>query len=156
MKLNPDLLLREIHLLNKNVEKNLKKKGYIPPKKNKDGSIRIGGFTIIKDDLGFFSVLDQNKHAIASGINLPHAAAIFANNLALGNWTNREILDIDRKFGHYTFDTELTKYYYNKNLKAHDYGQAEILNEKFKVASFRKKLYKDKIIEGFNKLMKIA
>lgn len=148
-------LLKKIYDINDSVEKTLKAKGYYPPKKNKDGSIRIGAYTIAKDQTGFFSVTDKKNNIIASKINLPHSAVIFANNLALGT-VNREILDIDTQYGHYIFDTELFKKHLSKKIKSKNYDQAEIINEKFKISSFKKQKCRDKIVEGFNKLMKIT
>jgi len=149
-------IIQELSALKKNIELSLRKKGLVPAKKSSDGSIRIGTFLIKKEDSGFYTVSDTNNNVIAKGINLPHSAAIFANNLALGRWTNREILDLDRKYGHYTFDEQLTKSYYTKNFEGKNYDKAEILGEKYKSARRKKIYYKNKILEGYNKLIKIT
>lgn len=153
--MNNHFILRELSSIKKTIEKDLRKKGLVPAKKTIDGNIRIGSFFIVKDHTGFYSVLDSNKNIIADSINLPHSAAIYANNLALGRWTNREILDLDRKYGHYTFDEQLCKKYYTDNFQNKRYDKAEILNEKYRIAKNKKNYYKSKILEGFNKLIKI-
>lgn len=149
-------ILQELSSLKKSIEQDLKKKGLVPAKKTSDGNIRIGTFFIKKEETGFYAVIDSNNNIIARGINLPHSAAVFANNLALGRWTNREILDLDRKYGHYTFDEQITKNYYTKNCQSKNYDKAEILNEKYKSAKRKKIYYKNKILEGYNKLIKIT
>lgn len=148
-------ILQELSSIKKNVEKDLRKKGLVPAKKSLDGNIRIGSFFVVKQPTGFYSVMDSNKNVMADGINLPHSAAIFANNLALGRWTCREILDLDRKYGHYTFDEQLYKKYFTDNFQSKRYDKAEILNEKYRTAKNKKNYYKNKILEGFNKLIKI-
>lgn len=148
-------ILKELSSIQKNVEKDLRKKGLVPAKKSKDGTIKIGSFFIMKETTGFYSILDNNSNKIVDGINLPHSAAILANNLALGRWTNREILDLDRKYGHYTFDEQLCKKYFTRNFENKKYDKAEIMNEKYRIAKNKKNYYKNKILEGFNKLIKI-
>lgn len=149
-------ILQELSSLKKTIEQNLKKRGLVPAKKTKNGIARIGNFYIKKEETGLYSVLDSNNNIIAQDINLPHSAAVLANNLALGQWTNREILDLDRKYGHYTFDEQLTKVYYTKNYQNKNYNKADILNEKLKTASQKRVYYKNKILEGYNKLIKIT
>jgi len=149
-------ILQEIDSIKKNVEKELRKKGLVPAKKKSDGTITIGNFLVIKNNDGFYSVKDSNNTIFAERINLPHTAAIFANNLALGQRTNREILDIDRRYGHYAFDEQLCRHFYSKNFHSKNYDKAEILNEKYRAAKLKKNFYKSKILLGFDKLIKIT
>ncbi len=149
-----DSLLQKLFLLNNEVQKSLKKKGFNSAKKLEDGSIQVGKFTIKKCNNGFFSVLDQNHYIILDKINLPHTAAILANKLACGKWTDREILDLDRKYGHYSFVEELYTEQMKKSKK--DYDKLDILSEKQKIARIKKAMYKKQIQIGFDKLFKIA
>lgn len=154
--MNQNFILQELNSIKIIVEKELKKKGYVPAKRKQDGSVKIGNFSIIKEQDGFYSVLDSNNNIIAGRINLPHSAAIFANNLALGRWTDREILDIDRRYGHYSFDEQLSKFHFSKNFHSKNYDKAEIMNEKYRTARLKKNFYKNKILTGFDKLIKIT
>lgn len=154
--MNQDFILQELNSIKVIVEKELKKKGYVPAKRKQDGTVRIGNFSIIKEQDGFYSVLDSNNNIIAGRINLPHSAAIFANNLALGRWTDREILDIDRRYGHYSFDEQLSKFHFSRNFHSKNYDKAEIMNEKYRTARLKKNFYKNKILTGFDKLIKIT
>lgn len=154
--MNQNFILQELNSIKIIVEKELKKKGYVPAKRKEDGTIRIGNFSIIKEQDGSYAVLDSNNNIIACRINLPHSAAIFANNLALGRWTDREILDIDRRYGHYSFDEQLSKFHFSKNFHSKNYDKAEIMNEKYRTARLKKNFYKNKILTGFDKLIKIT
>jgi len=154
--MNQNFILQELNSIKIIVEKELKKKGYVPAKRKQDGTVRIGNFSIIKEQDGFYSVLDSNNNIIAGRINLPHSAAIFANNLALGRWTDREILDIDRRYGHYSFDEQLSKFHFSRNFHSKNYDKAEIMNEKYRTARLKKNFYKNKILTGFDKLIKIT
>jgi len=154
--MNQNFILQELNSIKIIVEKELKKKGYVPAKRKQDGSVKIGNFSIIKEQDGFYSVLDSNNNIIAGRINLPHSAAIFANNLALGRWTDREILDIDRRYGHYSFDEQLSKFHFSRNFHSKNYDKAEIMNEKYRTARLKKNFYKNKILTGFDKLIKIT
>lgn len=154
--MNQNFILQELNSIKIIVEKELKKKGYVPAKRKEDGTIKIGNFSIIKEQDGSYAVLDSNNNIIACRINLPHSAAIFANNLALGRWTDREILDIDRRYGHYSFDEQLSKFHFSKNFHSKNYDKAEIMNEKYRTARLKKNFYKNKILTGFDKLIKIT
>lgn len=156
MKKSPNEVLRELKLINNTVISNLKSKGVVPATKDKDGNIKIGKFRIVKDPMGFYSILDQNDYVIISPINLSYSAAIIANRLALGYWTDKNVLDLDRKYGHYSFDAQLCKTYFVKNFQSKNYDKAEILNEKYRTAKLRKEYYKNQIMQGFNKLVNIA
>ena len=149
-------ILDKLKSLDKEVKQSLKTKGLVSARKTQDGSILVGKFKIRKNQDGLYFIEDQNNYIIVDKINLPHTAAILANKLALGQWTDREILDLDRKYGHHSFDEQLCKLLHKKNSQIKNYFKADILNEKFHTAKLRKEFYRKQIILGFNKLLRIS
>jgi hypothetical protein len=115
----------------------------------------VGTFSIVKDTTGFYNILDSNQYIVEKNINLPQTAAVLANKLALGLWSDKEILDKDRKYGHCCFDETLYKQRYLKNKKLKNYDQAEIFIEKYQIAKLRKQQIHNEIVQGFEKLLKI-
>jgi len=150
-----DEIFKDFSDLTKTVKKDLRKKGLVPASLNTDGSVRVGNFSIVKDSTGFYSIIDSNKTTIEKNINLPHTAAILANKLALGLWSDRDVLNADRRYGHLCFDETLYKQRYLKYRKKKLYDQAEIFIEKFNTARLRKQLLHTQIVQGFEKLLKI-
>lgn len=156
MKLTPVQVLNELDKLNKNVSESLRKKGIVPPKKESDGSVRIGKFKISKTSEGYYMITDQRNEVIITEINLPHTAAILANKLALGNFTDSVLLNLDKQYGHHSFNEQICKHQYMKNCQIKNFDRAEIIIEKYKTARLKKQHYKNQILQGFNKLMRVV
>lgn len=156
MNTNSKKILEELGSLNKQIVRDLRKRGVVPPRKNSDGSIKVGNFTIKKNENGFFRILDQNQKIIVDNINLPHSAALMANRLALGYWSDKSIIDLDRRYGHYMFDEELYKKRYQSNILSKKYDRAEILSEKLKTVKIKRQQLKQEIVQGFDKLISIV
>jgi hypothetical protein len=152
--LSPNVL-RELISLNQQVNKNLINKGYVPPKKTKDGHIKVGSFIIKKDARGFYDILDIDGFMMVSNLNLPQSAAILANKMALGIRTDNEIVILDAYYGHYSFDEQHCKHLYEKNCDRKNYAKADLFLEKLQNARLKKKYFYNRITEGFSKLIKI-
>lgn len=149
---NSQIVFNKLNALNDKVKDQLRRKGLITPVKKPDGSIQVGTLKIVKKD-NLFYVIDRYNNILAQNINLPHSAILIANDLGLSKATVNSTIEKDYRYGHYAFD-EL-------NLKAiitktKDQGKKEILQEKLITSSLQKKKYKQAILEGFNKLLKIA
>lgn len=149
-------IINRIFSMRKDIEKNLKNKGYVIPKRTPNGDIEIGVFTITKDRRGFYKITDTTSFCVASGINLPQTAIIMANNMALGHWTDKQILDADRRYGHYAFDEYLSKRRFKTSMTSKDYDKAGIMDEKYKIARMRKDYYKRLIDARFDKLLSLT
>lgn len=154
-KFNADLV-KELISLNRNVVRDLRTRGYVPPTKTKDGKVKVGSYLIEKDLNGFYSIKDNEGSIINQNINLPQSAAILANNLALGMRTEKDkILILDTYYGHYYFDELNCQKLYRK-YSLQNSGRAEILLEKLQTARLKKKFFLNKIIEGFDNLLRIV
>lgn len=148
-------LVNELISINRNVTKELRRKGFVPALRNSDGSVSVGNFIIKKNKNGSFFVINRDGDNLVDNINLPQSAAILANNLALGKLTETEIIDMDIIYGACMFDEEIYKQKYLK-YKDKDYRQAELMNIKYQVAKQKKEFYKNKILSGYNKLIKLT
>lgn len=156
MNRSPQEIILEIQKINQRVTTELRKKGYVPARKISDGSTKIGNFIIKKHDNGTYFIIDITGEIIVENINLPHTAAVVANRLALGFYSDKSILDVDRRYGHYSFDEQLYRANFNRTFKDKQYDRAEILIEKFRIAKLKKEYCRQKIVDGFNKLVKTA
>ena len=105
----PEELYTRIKKVSDKVRQNLLLKGVVVPIKNKNGTISIGHFTIVKENNGSFSILDYSNEIMVKHINLPQTAILVSNKLALGLYKDTELLEMDRKYGSADFEEELYK-----------------------------------------------
>lgn len=154
MKTAPSDIYLKIHQISVDVKEKLKHQGIVVPIKKRDGSIQIGSYSIKKNSTGFYSILDFRNEVIIDRINLPQAAAIIANKLALGKYIDDKILDADTKFGHAWFDEELHTHLAEKSLKLKDLDKADMMFTKSAIARHKKNQFKLEINRGFEKLMR--
>jgi hypothetical protein len=148
-------ILSKIEILTKNLKEDFRKKGFVIPTKNDDGSVSVGNYRIFKDDLGFYSIADHRKEIIVKNINLPQTAVLTANRLALGKWKDETILAIDTKYGHALFDEKVHQRLAEKNLKSNDHDMADLMLTKLKIARYKKEKYKNEVFINFRKLLYI-
>lgn len=154
MKQLPNDLYQKIETLNKDVKEQLKLQGIIVPVKGNNGSIKIGHYTILRNNLGVYSILNINNNTVVDNINLPQTAALIANRLALGKWVDDELIKVDQKYGHAEFDELLHTHLAEKNAKSKNYDRAELMIMKSSVARYRKDQHKKSITRSFDKLLK--
>lgn len=155
MKLLPENFYQRIAKLNQQVKQDLKSKGLVVPKKNKNGTISLGKYTIKKDPAGFYTIIDHRQEIVADQINLPQTAALVANKLALGKWLDRDILAIDSKYGHASFDELVHRRSAKKHLKLKNFEQAGVMLAKSDMARYKRDFYKRSIKNDFEKLLKV-
>lgn len=134
------------------VKEDLRKKGLVVPRDNGDGTITVDRYTIVKDNTGFYSILDYHNEAIVEHINMAQSAAVIANSLALGRWIDQELLNQDREYGYKLFEEELTKKQAEKSLKNADTARAEVMYAKASVAKLKKLSARHYILNSFEKL----
>ena len=82
MKKIPNDLYKKIVQVSTQVKMELRRKGIVVPVENKDGTVTVGNFLIVKNSNGFYSILDKNDDVVVDQINLPQTAVVVANNLA--------------------------------------------------------------------------
>jgi hypothetical protein len=153
MNLTVNEQYNKISNLSKEIRTELRKRGFVIPVKNSDGSIKVGPYLIRKNPNNFYRITDHADNIIVDHINLPHTAAILANDLALGRDLDKHILDKDRAYGYAEFQDQL--YFHSvASKKPQDY--IDILQSKFELSRSKKAGYRQDIIQRFEKLTKIA
>ena len=145
MKQTPDLYKKIVQLSNE-VKQELRKKGLVVPNRNKDGSITLGSFTIVKDKENFYNILDKNGSSVLRNINLPQSAVLLANSLALGKQIDHSIVSKDRSYGFAVFEETLTK---KAASKSSNLEKWDIMTTKNMIAQAKKNYYKEQIVSSF-------
>ena len=145
MKQTPDLYKKIVQLSN-DVKQELRKKGLVVPNRNKDGSITLGSFTIVKDTENFYNILDKNGSTVLRNINLPQSAVLLANSLALGKQIDYSIVSKDRSYGFAVFEETLTK---KAASKSSNLEKWDIMTTKNMIAQAKKNYYKEQIVSSF-------
>lgn len=153
MNTNPINIYQKIKEIDDSVKKTLKSKGLVVPKKYSNGTIGVGSYKIVKDDNGFYNILDYAHEPVVKQINLPQTAAILANKLALGKLLDEQILTADRKYGHAFFEEKLQNTLFTKNLKRNKIEAADLMLIKARISTLKKEHYKKEIVRGFDKLL---
>jgi hypothetical protein len=150
MKPIPEDLYKKIEKISETVRKDLRNKGLVVPVRNKDKSITIGRYTIIKEFDSFYTVLDFLDEPVITRINLAQTAILVTNKLALGYYKDTDLLDADRKYGYADFEESLYKNMIptSKSLEIH--------LSKYSIAKKKKELYKASIVNSFQKLVNLV
>ena len=153
MKPLPDDLYRKIEILNQTVVEKLRRQGIVLPVKTTTGIVSIGKYFIEKNKNGSFEIVTRRGDHIVSDINLPQTAALVANTLALGKWLDRDLLAVDQKYGHASFDELVHQKSAERSIKLKNYDKAEIMMIKSSIARHKKEYYKKTISASFEKLL---
>lgn len=147
-------LFGKIKQIKLDVNEQLKKQGVVAPIKNKDGSVKVGNYTIKKIKTGFYSIVDYSDEAVIEFINLPKSAAILANKLALGKFVDDIILNADRRYGHALFEEELQNQLAIRNVKKNQLDKASLMYTKATISRLKKEHYLAEIDRSFEKLIR--
>jgi hypothetical protein len=143
---------KQIEKIALNVKQDLRQKGFVVPLKNKDGSISIDDYKIIKKRNGFYTIKNRIGDTLVDHINLPQTAALLANGLALGRWIDDNILASDRQYGYSLFEEQLaTRIIENRK----DWDRVDIMYTKIDAAKHKKISAKNTIMHSFEKLRKL-
>lgn len=145
---------KQLKQLTVEVKNDLRRKGVVVPVKNDDGTVSIGFYTVKKAN-GYYQVFDHTDDIIVDQINLPQSAIIIANNLALGKFVDKEILNSDRNYGYAAFEELLHKRFAEKNMPK-NVDKADVYFTKSAVNKSKKDRYKADILRTFEKLKKFA
>lgn len=155
MKNIPDDLYNKIVKLSDAVKKDLLKKGVVVPVKNKNGSINVGNYKIVKNNEGYYNILSRSGDVIVDQINLPQTAAVVANGLALGRFKDDNLIESDKRYGFALFDEILhTRSVENSSKKPLEYF--DLMLTKSLIARAKKEKYKQDVIKSFEKLIKLV
>jgi len=148
----PEELYTRIKKVSDEVRKKLLVKGVVVPIKNKNGTISIGHFTIVKENNGSFSILDYSNEIMVKHINLPQTAILVSNKLALGLYKDTELLEMDRRYGSADFEEEL----YKRALNRKNSNVSSLYVSRYDDAKLKKAENKRNIVRSFEKLIKLV
>jgi hypothetical protein len=148
---NSENFYKKISQLTLEVKQALRIKGLVVPVKNKDGSVSLDNYTIVKD-LDGYAILDRDNEVLIQRINLPQTAIIVANKLALGRSRDTELLSIDQQYGYCDFQEKL----YRKTMPGTDLERFSIYMTKYELAQVKKQRFKLEIARSFEKLIKLV
>jgi len=155
MKTLTDDLYKKIENLNNRTRLDFYKKGMVLPVRNQDGSIGIGMYKIKKTAGQFYAILNYNNEIVADQINLPQTAALVANELALGKFLNKDLIQTDRDYGYALFEEELHhRAVTQSNRKGLDHFDIKL--SKRMISRTKKEEHKRIIMKSFDKLRKIS
>jgi hypothetical protein len=154
MKLLPKDIYLQIEKLSKDVKAQLLRQGIVVPIKSNDGTIKVGHYAIKRKKDGFYCIVDFEKEIIIDRINLPQAAAVLANHLALGRWIDTGMQAADMKYGHALFDEQLHTNLAEKSIKFNLIDRADVMFTKSAIAKYNKEKYRKIVIQGFDKLIR--
>jgi len=148
-------IYQKIHNLNRDVKDKLRRRGFVSPILQSDGSIIVGQFRIKKNQNNFFDIEDKDQKKIIFDINLPESAILIANDLALTNCLNSVKISIDKQYGYVLFD--ITRYNHNiKNLlKKQNYEKVDLMIAKKSSAVYKAKQLKNVIESDYKKLLQL-
>jgi hypothetical protein len=149
----PNNLYHKIQQLSFEVREDLRKKGVVAPKKNKDGSVSVGRYRIVKNSNGY-TVLNDYNEIVEQHLNLPQTAVLLANDLALGRFRDKNVVDNDRKYGYALFEEELHTRTRNRKTVALEYYDVALA--KASEARSRKEYYKKDLLNKYEKLMRLV
>lgn len=150
MKLTTEELYLKIQKLSESVKLDLRRKGLVVPVKNKDGSINVGSYRIVKNLQGY-TIVDYTNEVIVDRINLPQTAIITANRLALGQHKDTVLLNSDTQYGYAEFEEAL----YKRAVQSKTLKNFDIHLSKYGTAHLKKESHKNAIANSFHKLIKL-
>jgi hypothetical protein len=153
MKTIPEKVYKQIDVLSKEIKNQFLKKGIVIPTRNPDGSVRIGYYSVKKTSDGFFEIDDWHGCTIVDKINLPQTAILLANNLSLGKFVDKTLLNADRQYGYAAFEEAVQKRVMNRSRDLEHYG---LMLNKLNISRFKKECFKRDILRSFEKLTKFV
>lgn len=142
---------KSLEKLAKNVSDSFRIKGIAIPYCD-DGGVGIHKYRIVKSTSGFYTINDSTGNLIADNINLAQTAILVANDLALGKFINKDLINKDYKYGYLQFEQAVCSNSKTKSLQRKDYDRADYLEDKYIIASHRAAVIKTQITREFEKL----
>lgn len=109
MKLTKKQLFHKVEDIAKQVKSDLRKKGYVIPIKERNGTINLDGVRVRKIKETFYSVYDRQDRAVIENLNSLQTAIVLANRLALNKSIDDLLVEADRQFGFQSFKLEVAE-----------------------------------------------
>jgi hypothetical protein len=144
-------LFRKFKSLASEVKEDLRSRGIVVPISTKNG-VKLGNYTVIKLENGFYSVVDIRGRVVHDKINLPQTALLIANDLALGKWGNISLLEVDKEYGFSDFERTNYRRLSELYVKQGNWDKFEAVDTKWRSAEKRAERSMQIIIQSFEKL----
>lgn len=154
MKISPEKLYQKIQELAKKVKNDFRRKGVIIPTRNDKGTIRVGKYLIKRKENEFYAVVSVDGEVMADQLNLPQTAALIANQLALKQQFDKQLVERDREYGYACFEDQLYNRAKERMLTNPNYNDIKV--SKYHESGARAEALKTSIMLQFEKLNKIA
>ena len=148
-------LYQKILNATREIQAELRNKGLVVPVKLPRGYIKIGDYTIVKNQAGWYNIVDAWGDIVVKQINLPQTAAVVANSLALGRMLDTDLVNTDRQYGYALFEEQLHDRAIRSSSKK-SLDNYHISVTKFNIARIKKAEYKKTIVNSFDKLLKLV
>ena len=155
MKKIPEFVYNKFAVLSDEIKKEFRRKGFVIPTTNDDGSIRLGVFNVVKTNSGFYQIQDIKGKLVIDNINLPQTAVILANDMALGRIMNSDLIKKDQMYGYAFFEEQLHKKSAEK-YRANNIDQSVLRTTKQLISKGKKDYFKNEIVRHFEKLRKFV
>jgi hypothetical protein len=136
------------------VREEFRRRGLIVPISNKDGSISIGPYRIVKGNDNLYSVVDSQDRVEIDGINLAQTAIIMANDLALRKFLDRSIIKRDQEYGYALFKEQIYRRALQRS-KNQPIERYDLMTAKSLTSREKKERCRRDIQQSFEKLTKI-
>lgn len=136
----------------KKIESDFRKNGVSIPAKSSNGDVIVSGYRIVRQDSGYYDIVDITGNNMVSNLNLPQTAVLLANDLSLGRFVNRELVQTDRNYGYMQFERSVCKKSQESSKSRNDYDRVELLEDKYNIASVRAEALKNTIDGEYKKL----
>jgi hypothetical protein len=154
MQITAEELYKKFVKITVEVREDFRRRGFVVPVSNKDGTIGIGPYRIVKDRSDSYTIVDSRNRVEIEGINLPQTAIIMANDLALCKFLDRDLIKRDQEYGYAVFKEQI----YQRALKrsrTQSMDRFELLLFKSQSIRAKKELCRRDIERSFEKLTKI-
>jgi len=155
MKKIPEFVYNKFSVLSDEIKKEFRRKGFVIPTTNDDGSIRLGVFNVVKTNSGFYQIQDIKGKLVIDNINLPQTAVILANDMALGRIVNSDLIKKDQMYGYAFFEEQLHKKSAEK-YRSNNIDQSVLRTTKQLISKGKKDYFKNEIVRHFEKLRKFV
>ena len=155
MPLTEKNLFEQFEQLAQAVKQEFKSKGIVLPTQQKNGSIRIGTYSVVKRTGAYF-IKNSRDRDVVGPLNLAQTAIIIANDLALGRWVDDQLIENDKWYGYKAFAEQAATACATKASKDKDPDKVDYILGKAAIACEQKLFYKKNIDSRFNKLCKLT
>jgi len=154
MRITAEELYKKFVEVSAEVREDFRRRGLIVPVSNKDGTISVGPYRIVKDRNDLYTIIDSKNRVEIDSINLPQTAIIMANDLALRKFLDRGIIKRDQEYGYALFKEQLYRRALQRS-KNQPIDRYDLMAAKNLINREKKERCRRDIEHSFEKLTKI-